>query len=401
MNFEILIKNCIGSGIGEFLVTDPEWNILYRTNTLSFEDSQWNKWAMINRTDLFEDSDWEIVDKESDKYYRARTFATKQDGDRYFVHHVYDVSDYAGLFRDLSVYSGEWRSMSEFQREIIDNLSADCSECLPLVLRYLKTDTAVLYVDKRKIIQSYEIRKDSGIKNITVKDMPAEEKPGIICALPGYEDKYICCCSGTTDFGVSYGLYFRQIKDADTSILPMYSVQFKLFIENSLMREQIVYENEHDYLTGLYNGGKLADMAKTVFPEAGSIAVFNMDVNYLKRTNDTLGHEFGSRLIQKAGKSIISVVGDGVYGFRTGGDEFLMIATDISKEEAEELRSDWQKALQKLNEQDDEPECVVACGLSHAEAPFNLRNIFREADNLMYENKRNIKISRGEDPDLR
>ena len=402
INSEVLIKKCIGSGIGEFLVTDVDWNILYRTNTLSFDVKQWKKWALIYKTDLFEDSDWEIVDKESDRYYRARTFATEENGERYFVHHIYDVSDYAGLFRDLSVYSGEWRAMSECQRDIIDNLGGDCSDALPMVIRYLKTDRAVLFVERRKKIFRYSLQKDSAVLSETVNEMPAEETVGNRCTLPGYEEEeYICCCTGRTTFGVSYGLYIAPSENTDTSILPMYGNEFKLSIENSLMREQIVYENEHDYLTGLYNGGKLAEMVKTVFRGAKSLAVYNLDINYLKRTNDTYGHEFGSRLIIKGGKSLKAVERENLYGFRTGGDEFIMIAVDVDKDEADKILEDWKKELNRLNETDTEQECIMACGLCYAEAPFDLKEVLKKADERMYEDKRNIKIARGEDPDSR
>ena len=402
INSEVLIKKCIGSGVGEFLVTDVDWNILYRTNTLSFEEEQWKKWAMIYRTDQFEDSDWEIVDKDSGRYYRGRTFSTEEDGERYYVHHIYDVSDYAGLFRDLSAYSGEWRAMSECQKDIIDNLSGDCSDCLPMVLRYLKTDKAVLFVQKRKKILRYHLEKGASCVSENADEMPEDAAVGSRCSLPGYSDEeFICCCTGKTTFGVSYGLYISPAKDMDVSILPMYCNEFKLSIENSLMREQIVYENEHDYLTGLYNGGKYEALAKTVFKDAGSIVIYNLDINYLKRTNDTLGHEFGSRLIVKGGNSIRAVEREGIYGFRIGGDEFIMVAVDVDRKEADRIYEDWRRELSELNRINDGLECVIACGYCYADAPFDLKEVMKKADQLMYEDKRRIKIERGEDPDSR
>ncbi len=398
---EKIIQKCIASGIGEFLVTDIEWNILYRTETLPIDEKQWEKCALIYGTGVFEDSDWEIVDKDSGRYYRARTFAVTQDGEKYFVHHVYDISDYADLFRDLSVYSGEWRTMSECQKDIIDNLNGDCSDCLPMVIRYLKTDKAVLFVQRRNKTSRYILQKDSDVITDIVPEMPVGEADREICTLPGSDDEYICCCTGSTAFGVSYRLYIARKEDMDLSVLPMYCNEFKLSIENSLMYEQIVYENEHDYLTGLYNGGKFGDLAKTVFRDAKSIAVYFLDINFLKRTNDKFGHEAGSRLIVKGGESIKAIDRDDLYGFRTGGDEFIMVAVDVDRNEADRILEDWQKKLDDLNETDRELECVMACGLSYAEAPFDFKEVMKKADSLMYEDKRRIKIERGEDPDSR
>ncbi|MBO4901013.1 MAG: GGDEF domain-containing protein [Lachnospiraceae bacterium] len=171
--------------------------------------------------------------------------------------------------------------------------------------------------------------------------------------------------------------------------------------ELNRLRKQIQYEKEHDFLTGIYNRGKFAEFAKEEFRNYKSIALYNLDVNYLKRTNDTLGHEAGNRLLLKTGESIKAVLNDNIYGFRMGGDEFLIVAADPGRAGAEEILSRWQEALSRVNEEEPVPECVVACGMAYAEAPYDFREVMDEADKLMYENKRAIKISRGDDLDSR
>ena len=87
--------------------------------------------------------------------------------------------------------------------------------------------------------------------------------------------------------------------------------------------------------------------------------------------------------------------------FRMGGDEFLIVAGNQDRDSANELLYRWQTALDRINEEEPEPECIVACGMKYAKAPYDLREVMIEADKLMYENKRSIKISRGDDPDAR
>ncbi|MBQ9348495.1 MAG: GGDEF domain-containing protein, partial [Oscillibacter sp.] len=62
------------------------------------------------------------------------------------------------------------------------------------------------------------------------------------------------------------------------------------------------------------------------------LAVFSIDVNGLKTVNDTMGHEAGDELIQGAAACIFSSVGNLGRCFRTGGDEFVVIAAMTPEE---------------------------------------------------------------------
>jgi diguanylate cyclase (GGDEF)-like protein len=142
-------------------------------------------------------------------------------------------------------------------------------------------------------------------------------------------------------------------------------------------------------------------MMNDFFPNQKSVAIFNMDVNYLKRVNDTLGHEAGDALIVKAAKSLLAVEKDNVRGFRMGGDEFMLFGWDMEEDEANALKKEWEGALAKLNEENDGLECVIACGLAYGKDEFDLKELLKLADERMYENKVAIKLSRGEDPNAR
>ncbi|MCR5214534.1 MAG: GGDEF domain-containing protein [Eubacterium sp.] len=53
---------------------------------------------------------------------------------------------------------------------------------------------------------------------------------------------------------------------------------------------------------------------------------FSIDINGLKKVNDTLGHEAGDELIIGAARCIEEAVGDLGKCYRTGGDEFIVLA---------------------------------------------------------------------------
>jgi diguanylate cyclase (GGDEF)-like protein len=159
------------------------------------------------------------------------------------------------------------------------------------------------------------------------------------------------------------------------------------------------YEAEHDKLTGLYNKGKYMMLKENRFDNPGSIALFNYDVNNLKYINDNFGHEYGDELIIKAANSIHAVTTDNVFGFRMGGDEYAMVAVNVTEKEAERIYNTWKQALEELNTQG-EVFCVMACGFKYSEGEFDPDELFQQADDLMYLDKKARK-DKGETSHLR
>ena len=389
----------------ELLITDENWKILYRNGVLDFSEEQWAKWSMLYQEDPVSETglSWELADKSDGKYYNVRTFPDTSKGNLRLVHHVYDVSDYADIFRELTSYSSEWRKLAACQDELISNLSDDPCRCLNVAIKYFDVPYAVLYLEMGGDIYRFLQEKDEtkvSVKKVRKFDFVTEA--GDTMDLPELpEVSHICCCSGHALGKVGYGMFFRIPDEKAKRLHTRLYNEFKLYIENALLQKQIVYENEHDHMTGLFNKGKFVGLKQTTFLTSESIAVFNLDVNYLKRVNDTLGHEAGNAMIQKAAMSIKAISDDRVFGFRVGGDEFLVVAVNVSEEETQEILRNWREKLAELNEDKETPECIVACGLCRAEAPYEFDKVMEKADGLMYEDKRKIKIARGDDPDKR
>ena len=155
-------------------------------------------------------------------------------------------------------------------------------------------------------------------------------------------------------------------------------------------------EKEHDWMTGLFNKGKFMEMKRSLFCKQDTIAVFNMDLNNLKLTNDSLGHEAGDRLIKKAAMSLRMIEARNIIPFRVGGDEFIVIALHVDRQGAEWIRKRWENALEKLNREDDSLQCVIACGFAFGEKGFDLDELLALADERMYEDKQEKKRKAGQ-----
>lgn len=406
MNYEKIINDFVKDGAGEFIVTDRHGKVLYRNRVEDFTDEQWMGWAAFNidAETIDHEEEWEISDRNGGNYYNAKSLPVKDDGEEVILHHVYNTSQYATLLRDVSGYLKDWRDLSAFQTAMLEKLSGNYESCLPVVLKYFKVSSAVMYIGRERKMERHLLSK--GTKTIASTRIDREDvfdtAKGEFRKLPGLgEDEYLCYISDSAIHGTDYALYLYSEELENDDDFSMHYNVIKLFIENGLLREQITYESEHDKLTSLYNKGKYMSMISDFLPKKNRVAIYNMDVNYLKRTNDTLGHEAGDALLVKAGKSLLAVEKDNVRGFRMGGDEFMLLGWDLEEDEAVAIKKEWEEALDKLNKNDSGAECIIACGLAYGKDDFDLKELLKKADDLMYENKVAIKLSRGEDPNAR
>ncbi len=182
---------------------------------------------------------------------------------------------------------------------------------------------------------------------------------------------------------------FEEIIISNRKIIGTFlNMLYKRTTQLTSERNAMVYTSEHDQMTDLYNKGKYLTMLKEVFPNLDSIGIFNMDVNYLKQYNDTMGHEAGDKLLIKAADSIRAIMNQKLYGFRMGGDEFLMIAMNVTEQEVNNIRANWEAELARLNSLDDGITCIMAIGVVYAEKPYDYDALFKQADALMYEDKK-------------
>ena len=90
----------------------------------------------------------------------------------------------------------------------------------------------------------------------------------------------------------------------------------------------------HDPLTQLPNRRQLAARLPNALARAAAngqrIALLFVDVDNFKSINDTLGHNFGDRVLQGIAKRLQSAAGSNSLLARLGGDEFTIVFEDVS-----------------------------------------------------------------------
>ncbi|MCR4609288.1 MAG: GGDEF domain-containing protein [Eubacterium sp.] len=151
---------------------------------------------------------------------------------------------------------------------------------------------------------------------------------------------------------------------------------------------------ERDGLTGVKNMTayqKMEDLLQKGI-NVGSqepFAIVVCDVNGLKEVNDTFGHKAGDDYICSACAVVCSSFQHSPV-FRIGGDEFCAVLRGSDYENRESLLDGLRVKMAKNITSGD---VVLASGMSAFEVGQDklVSQIFKRADNMMYENKRQLK----------
>ncbi len=114
---------------------------------------------------------------------------------------------------------------------------------------------------------------------------------------------------------------------------------------------KINYLAFHDSLTGLPNRRFVEQQLDQVIMEAQKtdqqVYVLFLDLDHFKLVNDSLGHDFGDLLLQEASLRLQDCVGKKGTVSRLGGDEFMVILTDVTEKEASSIANDINQRIEQ------------------------------------------------------
>lgn len=145
-----------------------------------------------------------------------------------------------------------------------------------------------------------------------------------------------------------------------------------------------------DSKTKLLNKAYWEDLVKEVFSADEQTAMIMFDLNSLKHTNDTLGHNTGDKMISEFSSILKNELGSKELLCRWGGDEFTVFVRNADREKTEEYISAVNNAVAAYNRSGKTPEIYFACGyaLSCDFPGISWPELLAKADKYMYENKK-------------
>lgn len=146
-----------------------------------------------------------------------------------------------------------------------------------------------------------------------------------------------------------------------------------------------------DALTGLDSRASFEDRELPKLAQAEGYAIAFIDADGLKEKNDRFGHTEGDRLLQEISRAIRrGCRGTDCQAFRYGGDEFLIVGK--SRDRVQTAVAGMQKELEE------DGSLSVSFGIAEHQtpSPLSVSDVIREADSLMYSQKKRKHVSRAQ-----
>lgn len=150
-----------------------------------------------------------------------------------------------------------------------------------------------------------------------------------------------------------------------------------------------------DQLTGVNNKaayvGKCEEIMQMMSDSKDvQFAIVMCDVNFLKKTNDTLGHEAGDKLLKTACKLVCTIFKHSPV-YRIGGDEFVAILMGDDYLHRDAL---CKEAQEVGFENSENVSFATGMGVYDPSKDDNVESVFRRADDNMYAHKLEMKAAR-------
>lgn len=154
--------------------------------------------------------------------------------------------------------------------------------------------------------------------------------------------------------------------------------------QNKKHRERLLYEAEHDKLTGLFNRTGYVAIYQNI--DLSKAAYILLDVDNFKEVNDKHGHAFGDKVLVNAAKQLKEhFVHDNSFVFRIGGDEFSVVFENVTDEQYQDLENCYHKVNKSLGRYG----VSMSAGVAKGEEGDTTDSLFRKADKALYESKEN------------
>lgn len=149
-----------------------------------------------------------------------------------------------------------------------------------------------------------------------------------------------------------------------------------------------------DDLTGLYNRRGFYTISKEYLAYAArkktKMFLLFMDMDHLKRINDTFGHHVGDQALVRMADILVRTFRNSDVKGRMGGDEFAVFPIDSTLDGVEIALARLEKNLSDFNGSEGAPfKLSISTGIAcyDPEFPSSVEELIVRADKLMYEQK--------------
>jgi len=116
-------------------------------------------------------------------------------------------------------------------------------------------------------------------------------------------------------------------------------------------------------------------------------SVVIIDLDHFKNINDSLGHQYGDKVLIEVADVLRGQLRDGDHIGRYGGEEFLAILPNISRRDAIKKAENLRKAIEDIDVSANNLPLTASIGLFHCVDTTSLDIAIAEADSALYRSK--------------
>jgi len=148
-----------------------------------------------------------------------------------------------------------------------------------------------------------------------------------------------------------------------------------LALDNAQVRARLEHQAMTDSLTGLYNHRAFHERLRRALANASrshdAVSVLMLDIDDFKRVNDIYGHGAGDEILRGLAETLKDSVRTSDAVYRLGGEEFAIVITSRSPQNAEQLA---RRVVDRVESTDFDPAGRITISVGLARGPEHAMN---------------------------
>nr|WP_246261263.1 GGDEF and EAL domain-containing protein [Alteromonas ponticola] len=198
------------------------------------------------------------------------------------------------------------------------------------------------------------------------------------CTLKTFDDHLV-----PVDFSIA--LFETQYQTSSYFIATLRDIS-----ERKLNEDRLRQMAMHDDLTGLKNRNGLRESLTRFATTKRSFIMMFIDLDGFKQINDAAGHEQGDACLRRVARVLNTRFGDNSIISRWGGDEFVVVLTEMSLDQAKNAGEVLIKDIEADKIATTDAELNLSASIGLANFPLHggsIENVLQNADAAMYQAK--------------
>ncbi len=154
--------------------------------------------------------------------------------------------------------------------------------------------------------------------------------------------------------------------------------------------KNLEYLSFHDDLTSLYNRHYFMSTLKPQFArlsrEQRNAVILMIDLDFFKKINDQHGHMIGDKVLKEFANVLTAVLRAGDIAARWGGEEFIVLLPEATKEQSLSFATRLMKAVEQQSFEAD-IQLTISVGMSQHRKGDSIESWIERADTALYQAK--------------